>query len=101
MKSYEELVVATTALITELMPWDLAEKIQTQHRLLLIDVREAKEFRTMHIEHSINVPRGILKAASEFGYDESVPALANAREQVFVVICRSERRSCLAARTSQ
>ncbi len=47
------------------------------------------------------MPRGILEAACEFGYDETEPLLANARDQKAIVICRSGRRSCLAAYTLQ
>ena len=101
MKTFDQLVTETTALISEIMPWDLSEQIQTKQNLLIIDVREADEFDAMHIQHSINIPRGILEAACEYGYDESVPVLANARKQDVVVICRSGRRSCLAAYTLQ
>ena len=55
----------------------------------------------MHIANSINIPRGILEAASEQGYDESTPKLFNARDQEVIAICRSGKRSCLAAYTLQ
>lgn len=83
------------------MPWDLAEKIQSKQNLLLVDVREADEFDVMHISGAINIPRGILESASEFGYDETEPQLANARDQDVIVICRSGKRSCMAAYSLQ
>ena len=101
LKTFDQLVAETAALITELMPWDLAEKLQSRQDLLLVDVRENEEFITMRIGGSINVPRGILEAASEFGYDETEPLLAAARDREIVVICRSGKRSCLAAHSLQ
>lgn len=99
MKTFDDLVAEASIHITELMPWDLADKIEQQKDLLVIDVREADEFNAMHISDSINIPRGILEAASEQGYDESNPDLYNARDREVVVICRSGKRSCLAAYT--
>ena len=101
MKTFDQLVADTAEKITEIMPWDLADKIRAQEPLLLVDVREADEFETMHIQHSINVPRGILEAASEFGYDETIPQLASARDQQLVLVCRSGKRSCMATHTLQ
>ena len=101
MKTFDQLVAETAAKIVELMPWDLAEKIDSKENVLLVDVREANEFNHMHIANSVNIPRGILEAASEVGYDESHPQLINARNQQVVVICRSGKRSCLAAFTLQ
>ena len=51
--------------ISELMPWDLEQKLDDNESLLLIDVREPEEFNAMHIANAINIPRGILEAASE------------------------------------
>lgn len=101
MITYDQLVAETAAHITEIMPWDLAEIIQSNQNFLLIDVREANEFDAMHISGASNIPRGILEAASEFGYDETEPQLANARDQDVIVICRSGKRSCMAAYSLQ
>ena len=101
MLTFDQLVTETTTLITEIMPWDLSELLNKTTTLLLLDVREPDEFKTLHIEHSINVPRGILEPAAEFGYDETEPILVNARDQQIIVVCRSGRRSCLAAHTLQ
>ena len=101
MKTFNQLVAETAAQISELMPWDLADKISRQENLLLVDVREADEFNAMHIAGAVNIPRGILEAASEHGYDETHARLAQARDQEVIVICRSGKRSCLAAYTLQ
>ena len=99
MKTFDQLVAEAAEQINELMPWDLEEKLNNNEPLLLIDVREAEEFNNMHIANAINIPRGILEAASEAGYDETNPELANARNKAVVVICRSGKRSCMAAYT--
>ena len=101
MKTFDQLVAETAAQISHLMPWDLADKISRQENLLLVDVREAHEFNAMHIAGAVNIPRGILEAASEHGYDESHAQLAQARDQQVIVVCRSGKRSCLAAYTLQ
>ena len=99
MKTYDQLAADAARHISELMPWDLEQKFNNNETLLLIDVREADEFHAMHIANSINIPRGILEAASEAGYDETDPELSNARDKNIVVICRSGKRSCMAAFT--
>lgn len=101
MKTYDQLVAETAELITEVMPWDLVDKIAAGNNLLIVDVREADEFSIMHIPNTINIPRGILEAASESGYDETEPQLAAARDQEVVLVCRSGKRSCMAAYSLQ
>lgn len=101
MKIFDQLVAEAAAHVTELMPWDLADKIQTGADLLLIDVREPTEFAAMHIADAINIPRGIIEAAAETGYDETDLCLANARNQQVTVIYRSGKRSCLTSLTLQ
>ena len=55
----------------------------------------------MHIENSLFVPRGVLESACEWGFDDTVPELVQAREREVVVICRSGNRSAFAAKTMQ
>ena len=101
MKTYDQLIAETATLISELMPWDLADKLENNEQMLLVDVREAEEYQVMRIPNAINIPRGILESASEPGYDETHPQLEAARDQQVVVVCRSGKRSCLAAYTLQ
>ena len=51
----------------------------------------------MHIEGALSVPRGILETACDYDYEETVPELVEARDREIVVICRSGKRSVLAA----
>jgi len=101
MKTYNDLVDDVLPHIEEVFPWDLLEEMENDPGLLLVDVSEPAEFERAHIPGAINVPRGILESACDFDYDETVPELANGRERNVVVICRSGRRSALAAYTMQ
>lgn len=99
---FEQLVNEALQRIEELFPWDLEEELKSSSTgPLLVDVREPYEFEAMHIKGSINVPRGVLEAACEYDYEETVPELAAARDRDIVVICRSGRRSALAADVMQ
>ncbi len=99
MKSFKDLVAEHEEHVDEIMPWDLAEKLANNKKLYLLDIREPNEFASMHIKNSINVPRGILESACDYGYSETIPELVQARETEIVVICRSGNRSVLAAHT--
>ncbi len=99
MKKYTDLVQDILTEIEELFPWDLEELIDNKQELILLDIREAIEFEGAKIEGSINVPRGLLEGACDWGYDDTVPVLAAGHDQDIIVICRSGNRSALAAYT--
>ena len=101
MARYQDLVAEALAHVEELFPWDLAELLENSPAPLVLDVREPYEFHAMHIAGVKNIPRGILEAACEYGYEDTDPTLAAARERDIVVVCRSGKRSALAARTMQ
>jgi len=101
MKRFTDLINDCLPHIQEIFPWDLADWLASGRELLLVDIREPYEFAAMRIEGSINVPRGILESACEYGYEETVPALAAARDKDVVVICRSGNRSVLGAYVMQ
>ena len=97
MKRYDDLVAEALARVKEIMPWDLSRMLAGGAKPVLLDVREPAEFAMLRIPGSINVPRGVLEQSCEWDYDETVPELAAARDQQIVVICRSGKRSVLAA----
>ena len=97
MKTFQELVDAALQRVEELFPWDLEEETSNNSDLMLLDIREPYEYDAMHIQGALNVPRGILETSCEFDYEETVPELASARERDIIVICRSGKRSALAA----
>lgn len=104
MKSYRQLVQACLDAeenpVRELFPWDLEELLEKKD-ILLLDVREPEEFDAVHMDNSLNVPRGILESACDYDYEETVPELVEARGRDIVVICRSGYRSVLAAYAMQ
>lgn len=101
MKRYDDLVEEALARVKEVTPWDFGRRYQSGDVPLLLDIREPSEFAALHIPGSINVPRGILEQSCEWDYDETVPELVQGREREIVVICRSGKRSVLAADVMQ
>lgn len=104
IETYKSLVQAcldsTENRVNEIMPWDLAEMLESKEPLLL-DVREPDEFNAVQFRKSLNVPRGVLESACDYDYEETEPELAMARDRDIVVICRSGYRSVLACSTMQ
>ena len=101
MDGYQRLVVDALSSVDEVLPWDLEEEIEQNPKLIVLDIRELDEFEMMHIKDSLHVPRGVLEGACVWNYDDTVPVLAQARDQNIVVVCRSGNRSALAALTMQ
>lgn len=101
MKKFNELVSECAEKVSEIMPWDLEEQLDSDTPPLLVDVREPYEFSAMHIKDSLNVPRGILETACEYDFEETVPELVEARNRDVVVVCRSGNRSVFAAYVMQ
>lgn len=101
MKRFTDLINACLPDITEVFPWDVEERLDTEPAPLVLDIREPDEYAAMHIRGSLHVPRGILETACEYNYEETVPELAQARAREVVVVCRSGNRSALAAFTMQ
>ena len=100
-KTFAEMVASVLPEIKEILPWDLVEQLVEQPDLLVVDIREPAEYAFGAIANSLNVPRGILETACDWGYDTTVPRLANAREQAVVLVCRSGNRTAMAAYTLQ
>ena len=98
---YAELLAQARARVRELMPWDLAARLAAAPSPLLLDVREPAEFAAAHIAGALNVPRGVLEQACEWDHDETEPALVDQPARAIVVVCRSGKRSLLAADTLQ
>jgi len=97
MKTFEQLIQEALQDVEEVYPWDLEDALKGDSDLLLVDIREPYEYDAMHIDGALNVPRGILETACEYDYEETLPELAEARDRELVLICRSGKRSVLAA----
>ncbi len=100
-ETYKTLVSAVLPQVKELFPWDVAEAQKAGTPFLIVDVRCPSEYQVMQIEGSLNVPRGILEVACDYGYEETEPVVVQAREREILVVCRSGNRSILAAHTMQ
>ncbi len=101
MKHFTDLIAECLTEVDELFPWDLTAELEAKPDLIILDIREQNEWDALHIEGSIHVPRGLLEAACDWDYDDTVPELAGGRERDIVVLCRSGNRSVLAAHTMQ
>ena len=103
MKRYKDFVSDAQKDCSELMPWDVKDLMEADSdKVLLVDVRCPQEYAAMHIDGSLNISRGILEPAAEWGYDETEPELVRSKDSKKVVlICRSGNRSLLAAKTMQ
>lgn len=98
-QTMKDMLAALDGRISEIFPWDLQDEIDAGSDAILVDVRCPPEFQLARIEGSINVPRGVLELAVDWGYEETVPELVQARDRRVVLICRSGNRSVLAAHT--
>ena len=97
MQKLVDLLADRLKSIKEIMPWDMEDMMKEDPDVLVLDVRERDEFDTMHVPDSLNVPRGIVESACEWGYEETEPELVQARDRVVIVVCRSGYRSVLTA----
>lgn len=101
MKKFTDLIDDVLSEIEEIFPWDVADFIKENPDTLILDIREPDEYQKAKIKNSVFVPRGMLEMACDWGYDDTVPELASARERNIIVVCRSGNRSVLAAYTMQ
>lgn len=97
MQKLVDLLVDRLKSVQEIMPWDMEEMMNKNSDILVLDVRERDEFDTMHVANSLNVPRGIVESACEWGYEETEPELVQARGREVIIVCRSGYRSILTA----
>ncbi|MBN2607051.1 rhodanese-like domain-containing protein [Hydrogenovibrio sp. JE_KL2] len=65
----------------------------------VLDVREPGEYLAGAIEGAINVPRGVLEPAADLNYPGANPALRDARDDAWLVVCLSGGRAALATKT--
>ncbi len=100
-KTFQDFIREVLPHIKEVFPWDLKEEIDAGNDLILLDVRCPFEYNAMHLQGSMNITRGLLETACDYGYEHTVPELVEARDKRVVVICRSGNRSALAARVMQ
>lgn len=100
-QTFANLVKQVLPSIRELMPWDADAWLAAEPNALIVDIREPAEFALGSIQGALNIPRGILEMACDWGYSDTVPVLAQARVRPVLLVCRSGNRSALAAFTLQ
>lgn len=96
-KTYSQLAAEAAERVEEILPWDVPGFLEAHPDALLLDIRERGEFAETRIAGALNVPRGILESAAEWGYPETEPELVEARSRPVLIICRSGNRSAFAA----
>lgn len=74
-------------------------KVLVEQGIKVLDVREPGEFLTGAIDGAINVPRGVLEPAADLNYPGANPALRDARDDAWLVVCLSGGRAALATKT--
>lgn len=67
----------------------------------ILDVREPGEYLMSAIPGAINIPRGVLEPAADLDYPGANPVLRDARDENWLVVCKSGGRAALAAKTMQ
>lgn len=67
----------------------------------VLDVREPGEYLTSAIPGAINIPRGVLEPAADLNYPGANPALRDARDADWLIVCKSGGRAALATQTLQ
>lgn len=100
-KTFKVMIAETLPEIQELFPWDVEEFLQQSPDTLIVDIREAEEVACGSIKGALHVPRGILESACDWGYSDTVPELAQARDKPVILVCRSGNRSAMSALTLQ
>jgi len=99
MITYDQLCASVKAQIKEVDVQTLLQKLEEGGRI--IDIRELEEFAASHIQHAVNIPRGVLEGEIDkhpdvAGYDNALEHIA---EEPMYLICRSGKRSALAAKS--
>jgi hypothetical protein len=80
-QSYKTMVAALTGQVEQVFPWDLLDELAVDETPMLLDIRCPHEFDAAHIAGSVNVPGGIFEIAADYGSEETVPELVEARER--------------------
>lgn len=99
MKTFMDYINDAKSRITEI-DIDTAEQLISQgHKVL--DIREPHEYSVNKIKDSINIPRGVLEAAACHTFTGANPALRDARDDNWLVVCATGGRAALATDTLQ
>jgi rhodanese-related sulfurtransferase len=96
-----QMIADARAAVGEIAPAEAREGIESGAIGLVLDVREAHEFREQHVAGSRNIPRGLLELRADAHSPAADATLTGERSGRVVVYCtrNPSARSLLAART--
>ena len=98
-KSFMNFVADAKSRIKE-VDIDTAEQLIAEGYKVL-DIREPHEYIISRIRDSINVPRGVLEPAADLEFAGANPALRDARDDHWLIVCATGGRAALATDTLQ
>jgi len=101
VKMLADFVREARARIHEISIEEFDEMIENHDDVLVVDVREAEEFRRGHIPGALLVPRGILEGAADTNSPMRVDKLCGAHNSTIIVYSQNNARGALAADTLQ
>jgi len=87
----KDFVAEAKAKIKEISVAEAKAKIESGAPLVVLDVREPKEYKKGHLPKAVNLPRGLL----EFKVNKVIPN----KDAYVIVYCKSGGRSALATLT--
>lgn len=90
-KTADDFVKAATAEIKEVSVTEAHDMMAGGHPLIILDVRDQREFKKGHIPGAVNISRGVL----EFKVTKEIPN----RDAAILVYCKVGGRGALAAHT--
>ena len=91
----------THAKVREISVEEFDEMIENHDDLLIVDVREAGEFRRGHIPGALLLPHGLLAGAVDYTRRLQMEQLLGGRHKTFVLCSHDGSRSAAAALTLQ
>lgn len=100
-ETLSSMITSARATVAEVAPAKAYEAQQRDEVHLIIDVREPHEFDDAHVQHSVNVPRGMLELRADAEAPSADAALSAGRSRRIVLYCTKSpsARSLLAAQT--
>ncbi|MEY2191857.1 rhodanese-like domain-containing protein [Neobacillus sp. BF23-41] len=81
--------------LKKITPKELHERLQSEEKLVLLDVRDEQKYNEFHIEESQNVPKAVIFGLQESGENtqQSLP-----KDQEMIVTCTTGNSATKCAR---
>jgi len=98
VKTLMDFVKSAKSQITEVEVAEVVALLDDGYQVL--DVREPAEFISGTIDGALNVPRGVLEAASDHQYPGKNENMQN-RDKKWLLLCATSGRSAMAAQVMQ